>query len=428
MSRGHGMRVLFVAPVEEGSGEIVTTLHMARDLVAHGSEVLVLGSDLAARLLAADLPDAVWPLGSDPEQSFVRWTQALASFRPDVVVFADLPFFWLGHGTVQLRDPEALRASIEGLSIPVLTLDHMGLAQRPITLFFGPPHLATRPHRIPAMPRNVGRLLPCPMHEPGPVAAREGVPFRFWDVPFVRPEGEREQLRRSLLRDPSELLVLFPIPAWAPRLAEAIGHPYYRVLPDFLDHYLGGLPRDVTVVVVNGSAIPEREGGRVRLLRKPTMPVDEFEALLFAADMLLTDNGISIAMGKALCGFQICARLRNRWTLAELAERLDGRMRELMWDLERAKLGSVHPYEVFPSGVREELEAMGLYRDNTITRAFSTLELYGGEATRDELHALLLDDARRAALREQQAAYVRALAALPTAHDVLRRAVVEGVP
>jgi hypothetical protein len=101
-------------------------------------------------------------------------------------------------------------------------------------------------------------------------------------------------------------------------------------------------------------------------------------------------------------------------------------MRELMWELERDKLGSIHPYEVFPSGVREDLDALGLYRDNTITKGFVTLELFGGEETREELRALLLDESRRDALREQQAAYVHAVAGLPGTHEVLRQVVVEG--
>lgn len=426
MSGARPLRVLFVDPVEEGSGEIITTLHMGRDLVRDGAEVRYLGSALAHRLLDPEFPGKVWSLGSDPEQNLARWHEAHESFRPHVVVFADLPFLWLSHGTVQLGEPEALRAAIEASPVPVLTLDHMGMAQRPMTLFFGPPHLAPTPNRIPAMPASVECLLPCPMHEPGPVASRKGLPFRYWDVPFVRPPGERERVRASFLRRPDELLVVYPVPGWAPRVADAIEHPYYRLLPELFEHYLGELPREVTVVAVNGQTLPARDDGRVRIVRTATLPVEQFEALLFAADLLLTDNGISIAMGKALCGFQISANLRNRWKLTELAERLDGRMRALMWAFEHAKLGSIYPYEVFPSGTREDLEVLGLYRDNGITEGFATLELFGGAETRAELRALLLDESRREALRERQRAYVERLAALPTAAEVLRRVVESG--
>jgi len=417
------LRVLFVDPVREGSGEIITTLHMGRALRREGAEVHYLGTPLARRLLGEEFAGAVQPLGDDPEANFRRWTAALSELRPHAVVFADLPFFWLRHGTVQLRSPAALLDAIESLDVPVFSLDHMGMAQGPITLYFGPPHLAQAPHRIPALPERVGRLLPCPMHEPGEVEGRKGAPFRYWEVPIVRPPGEREQVRASVLRKPGERLVFYPIPGWAVRVGEAIGHPYHRLLPEFFEYYFGGLGAPVTIVVVNGQAIPARAPGDVRIVPMPILDVDRFEALMFAADLLLTDNGISIAMGKALCGLQACAHLRNRWRLAQLDARLDGRIRELMWATERAQLGSVYPYEVFPAGTRAEIEALGLFRDNTITEGFASVELFGGEQTRAELRALLLDEERREQLALHQRAYVERLAAAPSVDEVLRAAI-----
>lgn len=420
------LRVLFVDPVLEGSGEIITTLHMGRDLRQHGAQAHYLGTPLARKLLESDFGDRVRPLDTSPQSNFDQWQTALREVRPDAIVFADLPFFWLQQGTVQLGSPSALLQSLDSIDVPVYTLDHLGLAQRPCSVFFGPPHLAQVPSRIPAMPDRVQRLLPCPMHEPGTVSGRSGSPFRYWDVPVTRPPGEREPTRSEWLDDPDGLLVLLPIPGWAVQVAETIGHPYHRLLPEFLTYYFEGLGRPVTVVAVNGQGLPPCSSDSVRIVSVATMPVERFEALMFAADLLLTDNGLSIAMGKAVCGLQACANLRNSHRFATLASELTGKMRDLMWKMERAQLGSIHPYEVFPGGTREELETLGWFRDNSVADAFSTVELFGGEQTRTELRALLLDPGHREALAVRQRAYVDGLAALPTAYEVLRGAAGRG--
>ena len=412
-------RVLFVNPVLDGSGEIITTLHMGRDLRRKGCEAHFLGTALARRLLDRDFGDRVRPLDANPRENLEQWKTAMREVSPDAIVFADLPFFWLDQGTVQLGSPEQLLESLEAVDVPVFTLDHFGMAQQPCNLFFGPPHLVQRPSRIPALPDYVHRLLPCPMHEPSELPGRTGVPFRYWDVPLVRPAGEREQTRAEWLDDPNGLLVLLPIPGWAVRVAAAIDHPYHRLLPEFLTYYFEGLDRPVTIVAVNGQDLPQCESDSVRIVPAGTMPVEGFEALMFAADLLLTDNGLSIAMGKAVCGLQVCANLRNRWRFAELARQLDGPMRELMWKMERAKLGSIYPYEVFPGGIREELETLGWFQRKSVTDACATVELFGGEQTRKELRALLLDPAARSELERRQREYVDRLAALPTAHKIL---------
>ncbi|MBV1858179.1 MAG: hypothetical protein KUG77_07190 [Nannocystaceae bacterium] len=413
-------RVLFVDPVLDGSGEIITTLHMGRDLQRAGSEAHYLGTPLARTLLEEDFGTRVRPIGADAQANFQAWETALCEIRPDAVVFADLPFFWLEQGTVQLGSPDALLDSLTAVDVPVFTLDHFGMAQQACNLFFGPPHLTQTPNRIPAMPQHVHRLLPCPMHDPRELPGRTGVPFRYWDAPLTRPSGEREQTRAQWLGDPDGLLILLPIPGWAVRVADAIDHPYHRLLPEFLAYYFEGLGRPVTIVAVNGQNLPACDSKSVRIVPVSTMPVEQFEALMFAADLLLTDNGLSIAMGKAVCGLQTCANLRNRWRFAELAPRLKGTMRDLMWKMERTKLGSIHPYEVFPGGTREELEMLGWFGHKSITDACATVELFGGERTRDALRALLLDPSSRRDLAARQRAYVDRLCALPTANEVLR--------
>jgi hypothetical protein len=261
------------------------------------------------------------------------------------------------------------------------------------------------------------------MHEPGPLPGRRGEPFRYWRVPLARP-AEADAVRRRYLDGGEGLLVFHSVPNWAWKAAEELGIELYRHLPRILDRYLRDAPRPVTVVSLNnGELLAQPAGSRTRFVNLGPVPAPEVEALLFAADLMLTENKLSITMGKAVCGLRPCAALRNGYRLRELVERLDGELAEAVQAMERRRLGAVYPFEVFPTVVAADLEQIGLYRGNRLARAFAGLEVFGGEATAEALVALLADPATREALGDRQRDYVEVLAGLDDGPTVLRRMV-----
>ena len=414
------MNVLFVTPVEQGSGEIITSRHLADDLVGHGHEVMFLGTDLAARLLADRYSDRFRRLGSDGTANRRTWQAAIEKFRPDAVVFADYPLLFFPHGTAPLADDPEWEAALQSLDACLVTLDHFGFAQEPMGMFFGPPHLSLHYQTCPAVPDRMQLMLPCPMHEPGPVAGRRGRPFRYADVPIETSAETRLAVRRRYLDDPDDFLIFHAVPTWAWQQADLLSLPLYRYLGAILDYYLRDLPRPVTLVSVNnGLLLKTPLGAGIRIVNLEPLPMAEFEALLFASDAALTENSVSISMGKAVCGLHPCGALANRDGLPALLNRLDGPIRDFVLEMEQERLGSIFPFNVFPTGMVQELERIVLYRNNSLTDAFRTFEIFGGTATRERLHAFLLDPDEKAALRDAQARYVSRLGRLATGADIL---------
>jgi hypothetical protein len=220
--------------------------------------------------------------------------------------------------------------------------------------------------------------------------------------------------------------VFHSVPTWAWRQAEAMGLTLYRYLGTILDCYLRDLPRPVTVVSVNNGSLlqlPARSG--IHLANLEPLPSRDFEALLFGSDLVLTENMVSISTGKAICGLQTCAALRNSFRLLDLLSRLEGQLEELVLAMEGDRLGSIFPFNVFPTGMTDELDRIVLYRDNSLTRAFRPLEIFGDGDTRRSLEALLLDDGERDSLRGAQWEYVRRLQRLDDCVEVLERVVRE---
>jgi hypothetical protein len=421
------MKVLFVLPAERGSGEAITCVHMADGLVAHGHEILFLSSAFATRFFPGRFARDVRGLGADGPANRRTWDAAIREFRPEAVVFADYPLLFFRGGATPLGEEPGWQESLESLDACLVTLDHFGFAQEAMGMFFGPPHLSYHYQEFPAIPQRMGILLPCPMHEPGPVDGRRGRPFRYWEVPLELSEGNRRAVRSRYTRKEGDFLVFYSVSNWAWQQAEDMNLPFYHYLGAILDLYLQDLPRPVTVVSVNnGSLLHTPYESSVQFVNLDPIPMSEFEELLLGSDLFLTDNGVSISLGKAVCGLQACAALKNSFPLIELADRLnEGAVRDFVFEMENKRIGTVFPFNVFPIGMTGELERIILYRNNSVTSAFRALEVFGDIDTKRRLHSLLTDAGDRASLRAAQWKYVTGLRRLGDGTQVLQE-LVEG--
>jgi hypothetical protein len=416
------MNVLLVTPVEAGSGETVTARYLGCMLVNRGHRVHFLASSFAVSFLRDEFGESIRVLGADGPANVALWSKAIRELRPDVIVFADYPLMFWRTGLAPLAREPGWVASMLDLDIPLVTLDHFGFAQGAMGIFFGPPHLTHDYHRFEAIPSCMRIMLPCPMHEPGNVTGRLGEPFRYWNVPLAIRAEARADTRRRYLRHDDELLVLHMVSNWAWKSAETFGLSFYRHFGQLLLQYLAPLSRDVTVVSVNNGSLLGSDsirGARVMDIAPMTPP--DLDNLLFSADLLLTENKVSISMGKAVCGFQPAAVLKNSYGVLELLDRRPSRVRDVVCAMERDRGGSVFPFDVFPTDMRDTLEKIVLYRENSLRQGFAELELFGGPETQAALSELLTDAPARARLRAKQQHYVERLCALDDGATVLER-------
>jgi Family of unknown function (DUF6365) len=415
------MRALFVTPVEHGAGETITSLHMAENIVRGEGEVMFLASPFARWFIETYFAGHVAEFSSSGPENAEIWRSALERFRPDVVVFADYPLLFFSEGVSPLAREAGWIEDLQDVEARLVTLDHTGFAQHPIAMFFGPPHLSLHYEEFPPIPEGMHILLPCPMNEPLPLGWKQGTPFRYWKVPLGITEERRRAVRQRYLRPGEDILIFHSVPTWAWSAAKIHELPYFSFLPEILDHYLEELSGRVVVVSVNnGSLLKQPTASHIRFVNLAALPTPDYEALMLSSDLMITENKISISMGKAICGLLPCVAFKNSFELLELRQRLTGRLRETVLGMERIKLGSVYRYEVFPSGMSEELEQLGLYHDNSLTRCFAELEIFGGEDTRAGFCALLVEPSERELLQLWQQQYVENVRRLPDANEVLR--------
>ena len=415
------MRVLFVCPVDIGSGETITSIHFAEDLVANGHDVVFIASRFAERFIGAALSVPIRVFSDIGGDNFRLWRATIADFDPEVIVFADYALMFFPLGVVPLGKVPGWVDSLSELDAKLVTLDHFGFAQGERTLFLGPPQLGLGMLALPALPDGMEVMLPCPMHEPGPVDGRNGHPFRYWDVPFRLPEGQMERTRRRYVDGEDRLLVFYAVPNWAWQYAEQHRITLYDHMSELLACFFAGCERPVTLVSVNNGRLFKDSGDpSLRILNLGPCPKADFEALLFASDLALTDNKLSISIGKAICGFQSSAVLKNSFSVLELADRTEGLARDIVRSMEKTRLGSVFPFDAFPTVTPKDVDQIGLYRDNGVPEGFVEVEVFGGAETREKLLSLASNPVCRAEQRARQENYVERLGRLPTGEAVLR--------
>ena len=411
------MKILCVAPNPSGSGEAITAAAIACALEHEAHEVTAFAHPFAARFFGS--VGRVETFADTPEDTGRRWRAILRELRPALVLFADYPLLPFTHHGRALVTDEARRA-LEDTQAVLVTLDHLGLAQGPLTISFGPPHLEPFPEHIAALPDAMRILLPCPVQSPLASTRRRGERCRY--APQIGPlaSATRQAVRARFLRSSDERLVLHATPGWALAFCRRHALPYPRHLGQLLVQLLGGLAGPITVVCVNaGDELPAvSTAPNLRIVSIPPMPASTYDDLLLASDLVLTDNRISVGLGKGACGGVAGVALRNSFTLAEIAERGGASARFAMaLDAERA--GSVFPFEVFPIWSRADVDAMGLFDANPLTACVITTEMFGGDETRSVLSGVLFDAITQEPLRQAQAAYAASIRQLPAAHELL---------
>ncbi len=413
------MRVLFVAPSDTGSGEAVTAVHIALRLARRGDRVAFLAAPAAAAFCAERFAASTTVLSGDRERNCSLWGRTLSTERPQAIVFADLPLMFFSSGVPPLAD-EAWLERLADIGSVVTTLDHLGYAQRAQHVFFGPAHCSLHGETLPALPASVRLMLPSPMQPPGPVPERRGAPVRYWDPPLSLPPRVREAVRRRVLGRPDDILVFHAVPGWAARLAARYGLPLYRFLSRILRTWFAGLSRPVTVISVNdGSLLEPVDDSGFRVRNLGPLPRRRFERLLLSADLMISENAISSALGKALCGGVTAVALRNSFGLAQLVAEADADVRALILEMERSRTGAVFPFAVFPIWTPADLSGVGPWWERDEACGVERLEIFGGAATRDRLRALLEEPGARDEVRRRRDEFVGRVTALPAVEHVL---------
>jgi hypothetical protein len=182
---------------------------------------------------------------------------------------------------------------------------------------------------------------------------------------------------------------------------------------------LHDFPRPITILAVNnGFLLPEVKNSRVQILNLEPVGPSQYEALLNASDLFITENRISVSLAKAIYLRKHCAVLHNSRTICDIVDCSPEPVRLLAEEMERVRLGSIFPFEVFPIWARNDLENLGIAHQGD--EIYRMIEIFGGEQSAQEFQDLLIDSSSRERMRAVQSSYLSRVQSLPSPLQVLQ--------
>ncbi len=428
------VRALFLCGASRTYGEINVVLPLAESVVAAGGEVWFLSSPLAAQLGRPAFADRVFEMSEDRAANQVLFWRIIKKYRPNLVVFSELYEILQSDrprecpllDSVLLQDLESVEATLVFMDF----IAHVGALQEVLACEHCAGQWGRRALR--SFLRRLWVILPCPLHEPGPVPGRRGIPFRIGPSPSSETAGvtDRTRCRAKYLGKAAErdgVLILRGSSTWQADLAEEAGVQLHEYLSDLLALYFEDFPRPVTLVSVSDRHKLRRPEGnsRLKVVNLPNLPRDEYRTLVLAADLVLTENEISYSLGQAL-GHGHGVLFVNSFTSRELSRReIDHEgLRRLLSKVEENWPGSIFPHVIHPIRLTKAdhklseapVSASGGSLPVATTRLgrmasspFVKIELYGGRQTREILHRLLLDSSAAQELVREETGYLERL-------------------
>jgi hypothetical protein len=426
------MRAILLCAPSRAYGEINSLILLAKSIDAAGGDVWFLASPLAAEVARLHFPQRVFDLTWELERNHVTFWRMIKKFRPDLILFseayeilrpqrkADCPIFtprWLDE--------------LEQLDCAFVFVDF--IAHVPILRSIANCEFCAGQFgkdRLEAFLKRLWVVLPCPLNEPGPVNGRCGIPYRAQRLPLTIEPHTRARVRSRFLGEDEQegILILRTGSSWQTDLANKFGQTLYHHLGNLFAFYLADLPYPVTVVSVSSRHQIAHSGSDLRICNISNLPPHDFDQLVLSSDLIVTENEIGYTLGKTL-GRVPGMVLVNSFELEEILEREKGTsaIRKMVLEMEHRRPGCVYPHKIFPirAGKEEFVEEIvpgmgpgdGLSRPPTSTlrlgrmksAPFVKAELYGGDTTRLAFRSILCDPAFRAALNEQEEAYVTRL-------------------
>lgn len=410
------MKITLVLPVRNGSGEIITAIHMADQLTRGEHVVSFISSPFGETFVRKSGAWQVTCLGEDEAINGELFRSHIKEFVPDLIIFCDFHLLFSAGASVPLP-PKLVFEEMESWSVTLATLDHFGYGRNAKLFFSGPPHFGFGIVSLPDLPKGMHRFLPCPMHDHLSAKNGDGHAFRYWDLPLkIDPEAS-ESATRPYRRSDGELVVFHLVPNWVCGAVSMLGLSFYRHVGKLYSYYFNKLDRPVTILSLNNGHLLPCMDGAVRLFNLPPTDKDAFENFLQGSDLICTENRMSISISKAACYQKPSIVFRNSWSFAEVSANCEPEIQEIALDMEHDRIGTIFPYDVYPCMRPQDSEQMGVIQSSYFRSCFEDLEIFGGLATADRICKLLNTYSQQQG--KAQLEYVKSVQALPDAVAII---------
>lgn len=406
---------LFLALTNGGWGETALGIRIAEDLAADGDAKITFLAHASNRMALVGTPFAQEIVTEESGKLLRLYVDAIMESEPTTaIVLSDLVT------TQRFCGQHGVSSEFLGeYGVPMLAIDtwEHTVTGPTLDLFLGDPHALDL-----SLAKISRPLLPAPILSPSP---REGA-YCCLPRPLHVPRRVRTHLRNNLGIGDSEQLVLLSTAPWQHlRFASPHGNRLAAALPLLLAEYVDRLGPSVHLAHVGPKAYPlaEKLGDRYHWL-PPLVPL-HFDELLASVDLLVSANISASTNLKAISSGIPTVVVHNSYEareIGDLAPFLDTPSEALLQWL--AAMLPIYPFRLWPLGWFQFLAPA--LKDNPYLDAVASVELLDERGFEETCRSLLFDRTAQQRHLDRQAEYVRALARLPRAREVVQRYVGAG--
>ncbi|QUL37959.1 DUF6365 family protein [Erythrobacter sp. JK5] len=385
-------RILFLCLTPKGLGETRHAVELASQLRAAGHTTHFLAHECATKVLqdaaqpATIIPDHVLPM----MQFFL--SGSVRNFRPDAIVLGD----WFTTTLALERSGQEFAAVFGGFDVPIYAIDTWCSARAGHVIdLYG----TTRRPFPDWRPDFAGRLEPVPMG----TGSSDAVPFSVVPEPLKLARKVRRHIRRDLNADDRRIVLVCTAGWQHAHYEDESARRLQQALPRLIGLQLRAFGSDVALVHVGPEKLDFGLGRQQVWL--PTMRPERFESLVASVDLLLTANVSASTNVRAIAdgvpilviGGSIRAATRDDMPPEFLHDADEGQREWLDASL------PAFPFHLWPLGYRRFVDPV--LADNPYTSALRFADYLDLAGMREQLGALLLDEATRADARADLAAY-----------------------
>ena len=260
-----------------------------------------------------------------------------------------------------------------------------------------------------------GGLRPCPINKPSTLEARSAC-YSFFRQLGMPDFASQPKTREELGIPNGRLLIVSAIAPWEALSTRQIPPgPFRDLVPQLIQRYVSLLDVPVFWVRIGATREPAFvEQGRVTVHDCPSLPASEFDALVFAADLLVTTNVASTTLAKRVGHGQPALCLHNSVSadgpqdLCHTNVRIQESTLELLADA-----FPVRPFRMFPLGWYDFLGPV--MRGNPYLDTFYPVEILDEEQAVAAMRRAVSEGEGEA--KTKRAAYRELLASLPLPDD-----------
>lgn len=243
--------------------------------------------------------------------------------------------------------------------------------------------------------------------------------FSLYEKKFELNKHAKQRIRKELGLDDDEKIIFFTMSSWELLNMHKLGslNSFIKWIPCIIENYISSLQKKVTVIHVGKNPWQNISNNKIRYYHFDSLLPKNFDAYLFASDLYITLNVVSVTLTKAVYAGVPSVVLQNKKIIK--FDKLKNRLATMpLWYRNMADdVKVVYPFRASTFGWYKFLDPV--LQNNEYTNTFIEVPIFKMSQVVSVLDKYLFDKSAILELKERQMNYVDKILKLSTPNEIM---------